>query len=55
MLQDYEAGRPLELDAIVKAVIDLAHRRQIPVSTVETLWSAAMLKLIVEGHPGIAS
>ena len=55
MLQDYEAGRPLELDAIVKAVIDLARRRQVPVPTIETLWSAAMLKLVVEGHPGVSS
>jgi 2-dehydropantoate 2-reductase len=53
MLQDYEAGRPLELDAIVAAVIDLARRRQVPVPTIETLWSAVTLKLAVEGHPGV--
>ncbi len=55
MLQDYEARRPLELDAIVAAVIDLARRRQVLVPTIETLWSAVMLKLAVEGHPGITS
>jgi len=55
MLQDYEAGRPLELDAIVKAVIDLARRRQAAVPTIETLWSAVMVKLAVEGHSGIGA
>ncbi|MEI9982281.1 MAG: 2-dehydropantoate 2-reductase [Aliidongia sp.] len=55
MLQDYEARRPLELDAIVKAVIDLARRRQVSVSTIETLWSTLMVKLAVEGYPGMAS
>jgi len=54
MLQDYEARRPLELDAIVKAVIDLAARRNMPVPTIETLWSTLIVKLAVEHYPGMA-
>ena len=51
MLQDYLAGRPLEHDAVVTAVIDLAQRRQVPVPTIETLWSAVMVKLAAENYP----
>ena len=46
MLQDYEAGRPLELDPIVTAVIELARRRQVPVPTIETLWALTRVKLL---------
>jgi 2-dehydropantoate 2-reductase len=45
MLQDYEAGRPLELDPIVTAVIELAKRRQVPVPTIESLWALTRIKL----------
>jgi len=45
MLQDYEAGRPLELDPIVTAVIELARRRQVPVPTIESLWALVRVKL----------
>jgi len=45
MLQDYEAGRPLELDPIVTAVIELAKRRQVPVPTIESLWALVRIKL----------
>lgn len=49
MLQDYEAGRPLELDPIVTAVIDLARRRQVPVPAIETLWALTQLKVATRG------
>ena len=45
MLQDYEAGRPLELDPIVTAVIELGKRRQVPVPTIESLWALTRIKL----------
>jgi len=45
MLQDYEAGRPLELDPIVTAVIELGRRRQVPVPTIESLWALVRIKL----------
>lgn len=47
MLQDYEAGRPLELDPIVTAVIELGRRRQVSVPTIESLWALTRIKL---GH-----
>ena len=37
MLQDYEAGRRLELDAIVGAVIELAEIVDVPVPTLRTV------------------
>ena len=49
MLQDYEAGRPLELDPIVTAVIELARRRQVPVPTIESLWALVRIKLAARG------
>jgi 2-dehydropantoate 2-reductase len=54
MLQDYEARRPLELDAIVTAVIDLAQRRQVAVPTTQMLWSLVLVKLAAEAYPGLA-
>jgi len=44
MLQDYEAGRTMEIDPIVTAVIELANRRGVPVPTIETLWALTALK-----------
>ncbi|WP_179166009.1 ketopantoate reductase family protein [Azospirillum agricola] len=44
MLQDHEAGRTMEIDPIVTAVIDLAQRRGVPVPTIETLWALTALK-----------
>lgn len=44
MLQDFEAGRPMEIDPIITAVLDLAGRRGVPVPTIETLWALTALK-----------
>lgn len=44
MLQDLEAGRALELDAILGAVIELAHRSGIAVPALETLYGLADLR-----------
>jgi len=44
MLQDFEAGRPIELDAIVGAVIALARLRDVPVPIIEGLWGLAKLR-----------
>lgn len=44
MLQDYEAGRPIELDAQITAVVDLARMRDVPVPTIETLWTLTRLR-----------
>ena len=45
MLQDFEAGRPLELDAMVAAVVDLAHLAGVPVPTIEAMLTLVRLKI----------
>jgi 2-dehydropantoate 2-reductase len=44
MLQDFEARRPLELDAILGAVIDLGRRSAVPVPALETLYGLAFMR-----------
>jgi 2-dehydropantoate 2-reductase len=44
MLQDFEARRPLELDAILGAVIELGHRSDVPVPALETLYGLAAVR-----------
>lgn len=43
MLQDFEAGRPMELEAIVGAVVELADRLGVPVPATRTVYAAAKL------------
>mgnify|MGYP001812416854 FL=1 len=43
MLQDVECGRPLELDAVMLAVIELADRTGKPVPTVRTIYACTAL------------
>ena len=43
MLQDLEAGRPLEIDAIVGSVVELAGRFELPVPHLQTLYGAVKL------------
>lgn len=43
MLQDLEAGRPLEIDAIVGSVVELAGRFELPVSHLQTLYGSVKL------------
>lgn len=38
MLQDLEAGRPMEIEAIVGSVVELAHGKGIPVPTIKSLY-----------------
>ena len=44
MLQDYEAGRRIELDAILTSVLDLAKRRSIKAPTIEAVWALTRLR-----------
>jgi len=44
MLQDYEAGRPLELAAIGDAVLEMAARKGIPMSTTADIIALARLR-----------
>ena len=48
MLQDVEAGRPIELEALLGAPIELAHRSGVPVPTLEALY--AMTRLMAESR-----
>jgi 2-dehydropantoate 2-reductase len=43
MLQDFEAGRPMELEALVGSVVELAERLGIPVPYTRTVYSCAKL------------
>jgi 2-dehydropantoate 2-reductase len=43
MLQDLEAGRPLEVDALVGAVVELADGAGVPVPTLRTVYKLTML------------
>jgi 2-dehydropantoate 2-reductase len=43
MLQDYEAGRPLELEAIVGAVVELGDRLGVPMPATRTVYACAKM------------
>jgi 2-dehydropantoate 2-reductase len=43
MLQDLEAGRPLELEAIVGAVVELGERLNVPMPSTRTVYACAKL------------
>lgn len=44
MLQDVERGRPIELEAIVGAVRDLAHLVEVPTPTIDTIYALTRQK-----------
>ncbi len=43
MLQDYEAGRPMELEAVVGAVIELAERLDVPMPATRAVYACATM------------
>jgi 2-dehydropantoate 2-reductase len=47
MLQDLEAGRVMETDALLGSVLELAHMTEVPTPTLEAVY--ALLKLL--GRP----
>jgi 2-dehydropantoate 2-reductase len=47
MLQDVRAGRPIEFDAIMNAVVEMANLTGVPVPTLKTV--AAMLDVLNAG------
>jgi len=53
MLQDFEAGRPLELEAIVGAVVELGERLSIPMPHTRTVYACA--RLLAESQARAAS
>jgi 2-dehydropantoate 2-reductase len=53
MLQDLEAGRPLEVDALVGAVVELARDAGVPVPTLDVVYR--LVKLLDETRrPGMS-
>jgi 2-dehydropantoate 2-reductase len=48
MLQDVETGRPIELEALLGAPIELAHRAGVPVPNLQSLY--AMTRLMAESR-----
>src|SRR5206468_8285551 len=43
MLQDYEAGRPMELEAVVGAVVELGERLGVPMPSTRAVYACAKL------------
>src|SRR6185436_9610619 len=41
MLQDYEAGRPMELEAVVGAVVELGERLEVPMPATRAVYACA--------------
>jgi 2-dehydropantoate 2-reductase len=52
MLQDYELGRPLELDALVASVAEIARLVAVPTPTLDTV--LALVRLRIEAEKGAA-
>ena len=43
MLQDFEAGRPLEIEAIVGAVVELGEKLGVPMPATRTVYACAKM------------
>ena len=43
MLQDHEAGRPMELEAVVGAVVELGERLGVPMPATRAVYACAKL------------
>lgn len=53
MLQDMEAGRPVEIDSILGALVETAEAAQFPVPTLDTVYAMARLRAQTLGlYPG---
>jgi 2-dehydropantoate 2-reductase len=51
MLQDYELGRPLELDALVAAVAEIGRLVDVPTPTLDTVLALVRLKVGLRQPP----
>jgi 2-dehydropantoate 2-reductase len=45
MLQDFEAGRPLEIEAVVGAVVELGEKLGVPMPATKAVYALAKLKV----------
>jgi 2-dehydropantoate 2-reductase len=43
MLQDYEAGRPMEIEAVVGAVVELGDRMGVPMPATRAMYACAKM------------
>ena len=43
MLQDYEAGRPMELEPVVGAVLELGERLAVPMPATRSVYACARM------------
>jgi 2-dehydropantoate 2-reductase len=50
MLQDLEAGRPMELDAIVGAVVELGQRLDVPMPHTRSVYACTKLLDVISSH-----
>jgi 2-dehydropantoate 2-reductase len=53
MLQDYERGRPMEIDALLVAALDFARAAQVPAPTLETVVPLVVFKATAKGLYGV--
>jgi 2-dehydropantoate 2-reductase len=51
MLQDLEAGRPLELEAVVGAVLELGERMNLPMTHTRAVYSCTKLLSELKSAP----
>ena len=49
MLQDVDAGRPVELDALVASVMEIGHQLAVPTANIDALFGLARLQAQVRG------
>ena len=52
MLQDLEAGRPMELEAVVGAVVELGERLGVPMPHTRTVYACTRLLNIISSRQG---
>jgi 2-dehydropantoate 2-reductase len=55
MLQDWEAGRPMELEAVVGAVVELGERLGVPLPSTRAVYACAKLLDEPRGQRVLAS
>ena len=49
MLQDWEAGRPMELEAVVGAVVELGERLGVPLPSTRAVYASRSCSMSLEG------
>jgi 2-dehydropantoate 2-reductase len=55
MLQDYEAGRPIEIEAVVGAVVELGERLGVPMPATRAVYASGKLLDEQSRQPAVAA